>query len=224
MSILTPRTIRRAASIASITMLGIGASACVPEPAPVDNSHTSSWASATFSSELRNTLVEIAAGIDDPAGGNLGKQLQVRLTQSWCDVETLVERTLEGDASTFGGDVKVLNGTASVAGTVALTGEETRTPAGPGCASPQTGSAITAPVTIGSTVEAEIRGGGTVVRYTRDDGGEYTYEDSSATGGIDLANGEGSFDFTSSVAAGTWLWQGFWADARGLDIDTLLPV
>lgn len=223
MPTIAPRSLRRAATIASLTAIAFGATACPPQPTP-DVSHTSRWTNATFAAAERNTTLEIAAGIDDPAGGNLGKQLEVRLTQSWCDTDTLVERSLEGGAAAFTGDVRTTHGTANVAGTVILTGTDVRTPAGPGCTAPQTADAVTAAVSLGADVQAEVTGLGTATTYTREDGGEYIYQDASATGSLTLAGGEGSFVFGSSVAAGTWLWQGHWADARGLDIDTLLPV
>lgn len=214
---------RRGASVAMVAGLGLAA-ACVPG-GPNDISHLSRWSNATFSSEVKNTQVVIASGEDDPAGGGMQKTIEVTVTQSFCDGTTLVQNSLGGSASSFLGYVAPQDGNSSVLGTVPLTGTATATPAGPGCATPS-GPGVTTPIAAGAQLLSVVVTGktGAQISYTRDDGGEYTYQDASATGGVVFSGAvSGLYEFGSSEPAGTWLWQGYWADATGVDVPSLIP-
>lgn len=216
------RNARRLVAAASLAIVGVGA-ACAPmPPAPADISHLSKWTNASFSSPVKGTELTVSAGIDDPAGGHPFKTVEVSLAQSFCDGSTQVSRELQGTSSTFAGVVDSAIGVGSVSASLTLAGTETRTPAGEGCTAP-TGSGVTTPLSIGATVNASVTGVGEVLTYTREDTGAYRYQDATAIGSLSLA-GEGSgISFLGAVEGSSWIWQGFWADARGIDVASLIP-
>lgn len=223
---MSPRSTRRRriAATLAISALSLGVSA----PAGAqdgDISHRSRYSHAVYTSDLRSTRVEVAVGWNDPAGGAIEKSLEVEVTQKWCSGKTLVTRELSGSTDRYLGKTNPRYSYSTALANLRLTGTRTSTPAGAGCTKPEASRTTSRAVSIDAVVLTDVRGRGERLSYTQEDGGSYTYQESSASGALFLAEWEGWFGFTREAAepGETWLWEGFWADARGVDVASLLP-
>lgn len=224
---MTNRTTRRRTARVAIALAaaGIGITACAPQPRGDDNSHHARYSQAVYASYLRNTRVVVAVGWNDPADGPARKSVDVSVTQSWCDGTTLIERSLTGARDDYAGVTDPAQAYSIGFGGIDLAGTETSTPAGENCTAPDPAAATAVPRSFAAFVLSTVTGGGDRVSYTRDDGGEFTYEDAGASGALVLPETDGWFGFESQAdePGETWLWEAFWADARGVDVASALP-
>lgn len=221
----THRRLRTAAAATvALTVLG-GASMTTAGAAPGSTSHTSQWSHAEFTVAKRNTTVEVNIGYDDPAGARATTVAEVKVSQSWCDrsarTKVLVERELEGTTRNPFAINNPTKGEAAVLTSTNLRGTVTRTPAGTGstCGEPTGAPQVrNTSVTALAAVRLENAAGSQPVTYSREDGGAFYYRDAAATGSLTLLELDGAYTLSKGRSAGSWFWEGVWADATGVDI------
>ncbi len=224
----TRRRLRAAGLVALLSAGSIGAGAVTAPVAGAqgnDISHRSRYGQAIYRVSEKNTRIRVATGWNDPAGGPVEKTLEVEVTQKWCDGSRLVERTMSGQTDDYFGKTNPAYGYSTSIANVTLEGTVTTTPAGRSCKEPQAEKARTQPVKLGALVVSDIRATGTPEKYTKDDGGEYTYQDATASGAILMSEFGSWYGFKREARepGETWLWEGYWADARGVDVASLVP-
>lgn len=220
---------RLATTLAAGGLAVFGVAAALPTPASASGLSTtiSQWASADLTlNDAAKTTVTVAAGVDE--NGVIGRRLtktqtvSVNLHQSRCTVnggqDVLVSRDLAAEQVVGGGvSVSPLFGVASVKGTVAVSGTETRTPAGTGgdCNEPNPAAATTAPISDSVKLDVSWRnkpGSSPLAWSDIYQQGVFYYRDAVGSGTVTSATTGAA---RAKDSANGWLWSGAWVYATG---------
>lgn len=211
------RRISTLAIAGAVAVTGLGLVTSAPASATGELSTTlSQWSSADFSvNDGKNTKLVVAAGIDQ--SGQIGRNqefkrtVSVNLNQTFCKViggtDFLIVRALATESPVTNGITESpLLGFASVKTTVAISGTETKTPAGTGgdCNELNQAGAVTTPVSEQAKLDlkwANKRNSSPVVWADPYEQGSFYYRDATATGKWGNTN-------VSSTAG--WMWSGAW--------------
>jgi hypothetical protein len=223
---VTRRGLRKlAAGVVALSVFG-GLAAANVGSAPGSVGHVSRWTHAEWTLQKRNTKVEVNLGYDDPAGSNVVKVGEVRVSQSWCDrsrpTRVLVERQLASTTSQPFSINEPRRNQGAFLNAGPLVGTETRTPAGTGetCGEP-TGAPVvrTASVTAITAINVRRAQGSAPLEYERpEETASFYYRDAVADGQLSLVEPDGYYALYAGRSAGSWFWEGVWADATGVEI------